>query len=395
MFYLSGRKGSGKSYYAVDYIVNNLDNYSKIYANINGLKAKELGVRPLAFPYLIEILTECKYRFDTSSNELGDDVEVIELDSIFLEYLISSDSKNFLCRNDKYDDYITAKNNRASKSKIKKLLLDMFKPLKEQKEYKPVLVVVDECYTYFDKKKVDDLLLWFISYSRHMFIDLILISQDPGDISTSYLKRVELFYDAVPISSQFNTSKFKYKKYNKYPFFKTTYVGDIHIDKKKEIFNYYSSGDRVRVKSIFTRYFLGLGALVVGLYYMINILFSDMNNQSSDSNSTKDKKAVVKDYTKKDYLELKDESMIKDIKVIDDVKYSYLIFECHSDFCYSKDIKLSKNDLDILIKNTNSTKLSTTSTNNFSTYITVFASSKFVELFEVKKEDEDNIFKSI
>ena len=84
---------------------------------------------------------------------------------------------------------------------------------KEQGLYK-ALFVIDEIHNFFDKD--NDVLKWWLTYHRHLYQELYLITQDLDLVSNEYKKVAEYFYKAVDSAKRFFSKKFRYIQYSGY-----------------------------------------------------------------------------------------------------------------------------------------------------------------------------------
>lgn len=201
---IDGVMGSGKTYYAVHRAYKSMQDYYKVYTNINEFKY-QYNIYELKWNWLFSHLVNLKEIYDLSDTD----------DSHLLEYLIDND--------------IIGQN-------------------KER-----ILIVLDEAHNQFDKKV--DVLTWFITYHRHLYIDVLLITQSYSLINREYYKLMEYFIHAVPASRRLVASNFRYKKYMAVPFSeKDTFVGSETLSFDDSIFALYGSGDKVKVKSFVRKY---------------------------------------------------------------------------------------------------------------------------------------------
>ena len=165
--YLLGLPGSGKTYFAVDKIYNNFStapeakkdkklNLDICYTNINELNLKKL-----------------------------DNVHLLDFD-ILQKHL--SELHRMVIKEKSTDEALIEK-------------------LKEYNLYN-ALFVIDEAHHYFDRK--DTVLVWWLSYHRHLYHEIILITQNLSLIESKYKAFSEFFYVAKPQSLTLNRSYFKY-----------------------------------------------------------------------------------------------------------------------------------------------------------------------------------------
>ncbi|RRS30987.1 MAG: hypothetical protein P794_05050 [Epsilonproteobacteria bacterium (ex Lamellibrachia satsuma)] len=336
---IDGLMGAGKTYYSVDFIYNNHDKYFNVFTNIDGFKFYD-NVKPLKFSYILGVLDDLKSiydREDTTDQDLWTHLYSIG-------FLNSSD-KDFI---------------------------------------KPVLIVMDEAHNEFDKK--NDLLTWLITYHRHLFIDLILITQTFSLIHYSYHKLFESILHAMPSSRQIIGNKFKYQKHIKLPITDGkygTFVGDVFLKKNKAVFDLYQSGDKVRSKNLLRRYIYliaaGVVLVLVGFYFVVNYFFpSSVPSVSSSLPVQSDKKTVVRHASKP--------------VVFSNAKYIKL--DCYLTTCTSKseNIDLNVDDLQYLLKDTNSKVTSTLKFSKDRAFVYLLASPEFLGLFHNRSDKNEKGF---
>ena len=102
---ITGEPGSGKSAYAVDYILKNKDNFKNVYCNINGLIMHD-NLKALNFKKLHEIISDCKDIYDEQILKLGDEKNNNVIDEPIVQYLLSI---GFISENKNYDKYVEEK----------------------------------------------------------------------------------------------------------------------------------------------------------------------------------------------------------------------------------------------------------------------------------------------
>lgn len=182
---LTGKKGSGKSYYAV-YQIMKLKDKSKVLHNISGFK---------------DGLT-----FQGECDRLGCTILDFFRDSFY---------------NDKTPE--------GNPNPLKK---------DEFSKYFGFLFVLDEAADLFPYGFKDQDVLKFFRMSRHYNIDIILITQDVEDLSKSISKKSELQLKAIPDLINPYPGMFLYHEMSG-----REKVGEIKLPKKKSYFDLYKSAD--------------------------------------------------------------------------------------------------------------------------------------------------------
>jgi len=238
--YFTGVPGSGKSYFAVNTLYNNFSvdaqkgkkfkkKYEYCYTNINGLK--------------YELLNNV-YRFDF-------DLFYKCLERLHTHYKAKKD-----------DDYLQR--------------------LTKKYKLNNTLFILDEAHNFFDTR--NPVLVWWFTYHRHLYHDLMLITQNMSLIELKYKPLAEEFYKATPKSLSFNPLNFTYKMYVEARMSKSSYGGKVTVKKKKEVFNLYQSGDSVETKNLILKFII-IAVLVFG---SLAGLISYFTNKVKPEQSKKD-----------------------------------------------------------------------------------------------------------
>ncbi len=218
-----GFPGSGKSYYAIDKIVNILngtDSMSKdidiIHTNINGVKFGKYPNSKIKFKRL---------NIDDLENYL------------VLAYVYYENNKNL----DSVDD-------------------GLIEISKEWGFYR-ALIVFDECHGFFSKETKER--IFWLTYHRHLYHEIILLTQNKSLIHSKYRAIPEQFIEAQPRSKKFSDNNLSYKKYASFSMTKKDLYDKQTIKSKDEVFLLYQSGNKSNQKSILTKYIYILLFLVL------------------------------------------------------------------------------------------------------------------------------------
>ena len=244
VFFLTGVPGSGKTYYLVNYAEKNINKidkktnekiYLQVVHNISGYKNG--------------------FYVDFGADYLP---KIIKLNEYFLT--VKKDINK--------DDLLIKK---AEELGIYKILL-----------------IVDECHLYFVNdftekgKKQYYALLWFISYHCHLYVDLVLATQNLSLVDYKFKAFAEYFVKAVPSSMRFNINPFATAKftYNYFPDSKMWNETKFKTDKikaEKKIFELYTSGDAVKKQKVYLQTLLlifGLAGLTALLWWLFQYTFT-------------------------------------------------------------------------------------------------------------------------
>ncbi len=122
------------------------------------------------------------------------------------------------------------------------------------------LIILDECHNYFDSQ--DKVLVWWLSYHRHLYQEVYLITQNLSLVNAKYKAFSEFFYKAIPSSLKI----FKSMKYNQYTNARLSLNSKSNVIKLpivNEVFETYSSGKNSDSKSIIKKFFMLAIVLII------------------------------------------------------------------------------------------------------------------------------------
>ena len=151
----------------------------------------------------------------------------------------------------------------------------------KDKDFFNALIVLDECHNYLNED--DEVLIWWLSYHRHFYQDIILITQDLPLVNKKYKSFTEFYYKAIPSSRKLFNFNMIYHQYTGHQLYKTQKAVTKKLPIIKEIFSLYGSGENNKQKSLIL-HFLTLGfivfllALVFGYYYFNYVMLKDIDN---------------------------------------------------------------------------------------------------------------------
>lgn len=340
--YFIGVPGSGKSFYAVDTIFNNFSSskqakrnikkdYINCYTNINGFQFDLVNnVHKLDF----ELFVKCLTRLHKHHKAKKDD-----------EFLI--------------------------------------KLTKRYKLHKS-LFVIDEAQNHFDTPKV--VLTWWLTYHRHLFHDVIMITPNLSLLNAKYKPIAEAFYKAVPKTLSLNPTNFTYKMYVDSRMSKNSQGGKVTLKKRKEVFALYESGDSVESKNIILKFLLvGLGVFVtLGflLWYISNRLAPEPDIEPIEKNLTK----VVDNSSNSVYLATSENETEND-EEYEERRFFYL--SCSINKCSNKLISIPPQLLRVFIDKESINVLYTETINNNLTNYYLDTTTDFYN-YLIPKEGSDN-----
>lgn len=146
--------------------------------------------------------------------------------------------------------------------------------------------IIDEGHNFFDKQNA--VLIWWLSYHRHLHQDIIIITQNLSLIDSKYKSFSEFFYKAIPSSLRIFGNKLKYEQYIGSRMFKSQRSEKFELKFNPLVYDLYTSGANTQSKKVIYKYlaFAGFGFLGVALviYLIVHFMFS--GGKKKDINST-------------------------------------------------------------------------------------------------------------
>ena len=337
--FLLGLPGSGKSYYAVDRIYNNFS---------DDKEAKR--EKKLDFKNCFTNINE--FNYDKVKNTYHLDFELLYK---ILERL------HKLYKAKKSDKYLVKFLRRIN------LVNTLF--------------VIDEAHNYFDKK--DIVLVWWLSYHRHLYHEIILITQNLGLIETKYKAFSEFFYVAKPQSLTLFKSHFKYNIFCSSRLSQNSRSGSIKIKRKKEVFALYKSGDSIKSQNVILKFLVI--AVFIALFLFGFIYYNYIYNSSNDE-IHQDKKTVThQDKKTVTHQDKKTENTSSDFEP--DSKL--LVLNCTLSLCSASDVEIPPQLLRIFINNDNVQLLYMEKINDNVSNFYLSTSNEFYNFLKIKHKGEN------
>ena len=248
---ITGFPGSGKTFKSVknifDIINSDTIKYDFIYTNINGFKYdKHNKLKRFDEDKFYNFLTQLYALYNIHKNQ--DDVDI---------YLIK-----FCKEEDYYNCYF----------------------------------VFDECHNFFSLK--DDTKIFWLTYHRHLFHEIDLITQNKTLIHTKYRGVIEIFIDAQPRSKKILNQTLVYKKYSSFSMRKTDLFDKESLKIDNRVFALYKSGNISNQKSILLKYFKIIIFGIIVAFSLFYYLFSSLKAPANKSNISNNKNNNNKHNTK-------------------------------------------------------------------------------------------------
>ena len=192
-----------------------------------------------------------------------------------------------------------------------------------------VLFVIDECHNIFDTN--DKLLIWWLSYHRHLYHDIFLITQNLSLVFTKYKSFSEYFYRAKSSTLSFNKNFFYYEVFLKSNLANNAKSHTEKISKNQEVFELYHSGDSVESKNVILRLiFIAFGTIAFLSIFIYFYLGSyDKKEDTKESKLHQVKKDSLSQAIKKNPVS-------QPVNNIDIENSVYLSLYCSYDVCLYK-----------------------------------------------------------
>jgi zona occludens toxin len=211
-----------------------------------------------------------------------------------------------------------------------------------------VLIVIDECHNYLDKRDV--VLVWWLSYHRHLSQDILLLTQNLALVDSKYKAFAEVFYKAIPPLLRWRHHILKYNLYSSSKMTKTDKFEVFKLNTKtNNVFKYYKSGENSKSKPIILKFFL-VGFIV---FIIVVLIFK---SHFSVPEPKQPKTQILSQAPTQNQTINQQPKTLKSFGQSD--KYSDLHvlvnFYCVSDACYINSKKFAFNQIIALVNNTDS-----------------------------------------
>lgn len=249
--YLVGNPGSGKTYYAV----------FEIYRLFLFKPQKTFLSKFIKQPKLKEY-TYCYTNINEFKFDLHEKIIKFDFDKFYADMSIL------------YALYISKVEDAELNERAKELNLS------------GCLIILDEAHNFL-KAKGDPVLVWWVTYHRHLYQDIYFITQDLSLINDEYKRIAEYFLKAVDSAKRLFKNKFRYIKYSSYKLYKKDVLEALTIPYLKEVFDLYHSGQSTSQKS-FVRQFIYIGIftfifLLILFYFFVQQFKPGVSSEQQDN----------------------------------------------------------------------------------------------------------------
>jgi zona occludens toxin len=160
------------------------------------------------------------------------------------------------------------------------------------------LIILDECQNYLDIN--DKVLIWWLSYHRHLNQQIFLITQNLALVYSKYKSFSEFFYMAKPSSLKLFKNKMVYNMFTSSRLSQVSKGGTIKIPFVKDIFDSYHSGANQQSENLIKKFLLMavffFVAVLIILYLVKYNMVSEYQNSDIPLTDSKILEASVNNY---------------------------------------------------------------------------------------------------
>lgn len=266
------------------------------------------------------------------------------------------------------------------------------KKLASQFEILDTFIILDECHNYLDGQ--DKVLVWWLSYHRHLHQEIYLITQNLTLVGLKYKAFSEFFYKAYPSSLKLLNNSMKYGQYSSSRMTNNTKSGNIKIPIVKEVFDSYGSGNNQQSKSLIMKFLLlTISFFIIGGSILYIIKKSMSNESLIDNKETHIVDTYIENDKSKTSDKLNNDSITSDNdeSFNDDIlDYKFMSLKCNikHGYCLYNNKKIQINTYYKLKKIFSIEELSVTPINNSFTQLDILANTKFYNIFHGGQDNE-------
>ena len=242
------------------------------------------------------------------------------------------------------------------------------------------LFVIDEVQDYFTKK--DEVLVWWFTYHRHMFHEIILMTQDVSLVPKEYFVTAEHFYMSVPSEKRVSNKSFRYIKNSSPKFYAKDKLGDFTVPRIDDVFKLYVSGDNNDGKSLVKKFIF----IAIAFVFVLLIAFSWFISSFSNDEEINNTPAPVQK------TEPKEKQKEKKEVISSDNNLRSFTFYCFKNYCTYQNYTFPKKFIINTIKklNPNEFDLSKYGTSEKYFILAPADTFKFLNIKKPKKEKKEN-----
>ncbi|MGP1450605.1 MAG: zonular occludens toxin domain-containing protein [Wolinella sp.] len=154
-----------------------------------------------------------------------------------------------------------------------------FEKLKGHK-FKKVLFIIDECHNFLDKK--NQVLIRWLTYHRHFYQDICLITQDLALVDSSYKTQniTDSYYKAFNPRFRLFKNQLRYERNASPKFYKKSKLEIVTIKADPKIFELYTSGENRVVTPYYVRLIIIGVILAILIVFILNNLFNTKEGEN-------------------------------------------------------------------------------------------------------------------
>jgi len=267
---ITGIPSSGKTYFAASKMLEVYKSKKRlIYTNINLHVNYDDYIQPLDIPDLYKFASKEFKLFDKFNKLSNDYKKKLDDDLYSLQNNNDLNDDSFSKYYGNYDLYLKDSG-----------LLDT---------YGGSYIFWDECHNDLNSSSsvssADPIWIRFLSYHRHFNIDIILVTQDISLVHRKYRPFIAKFYYGQNPAKRLTTTTLKYKVYTDSREFDKFYIETVQLPMKKEVFDFYDSGEYSPEKSLLLKKlfpaFLLILSISLAVYLFINQKESSLHSTSA------------------------------------------------------------------------------------------------------------------
>ena len=311
---ITGIPSSGKTYLASSKMIDIYKSKKRlIYTNVNLRIPYDDYIQALDVPDLYKFAT-LEFELFNKFTKLSNDYKSKYEEDISLLGDESLDDDPFKEYYGNYDKYLKDSN-----------ILDI---------YGGSYIVWDECHNDLQgdgvSSRSDPIWVRFFSYHRHFNIDIILITQDISLLHRKYKPFIAKYYFGQNPAKRFTTKTLKFKIYTDAREFEKFYIETIQVPMKKEVFEFYDSGEYNPDKSLLLKKLLPAVLLIMSLIAFFYFVFN-----KKETVTHQEQKNVTLQHNKKD-INATDEDFKDEEEYQRDSSDHIIFFTCNTVTCSMK-----------------------------------------------------------
>lgn len=192
------------------------------------------------------------------------------------------------------------------------------------------LIIIDECHNYLDKN--DKVLIWWLSYHRHLHHQIYLITQNLSLVYTKYKSFSEFFYFAKPSSLRLFKSKMVYSQFTNSRLSQTSKSGVLKIPFIKEIYDSYHSGANQQSQNILKKFIL----IAIAFFTLLLIVLLLIKSYWTQDITPVSENVTEQTLQTPEQLQQNTNQDVQPVIQVQEENLKLFKFNCFDKFCYYK-----------------------------------------------------------